>query len=150
MQAQFRTREGWGFFKERVEMANEYMVKEFYSNVHHIVLDSKVTKVRDKIVVFDGKSLNEFLGFGEEDESQYLEKLAMKEEVRPWLAEHLAAPGTVPVWLKAQEKIFRNTLNFEAKGWLTFVCSRLDPSTHDHSAPFLGLSWWQLSWWASL
>nr|XP_016493968.1 PREDICTED: uncharacterized protein LOC107813241 [Nicotiana tabacum] len=95
MQAKFRTREGWGFFKERVEMANEHMVKEFYSNVHHIVRDSKATKVRDKTVVFDGKSLNEFLGFEEEDESQYLEKLAMKEEVRPWLNEHLAAPASI-------------------------------------------------------
>lgn len=75
------------------------------------------------------------MGFNDEDESQYLENLEIKEEVRPWLAQHLAAPGTVPVWLKSGEKILRNTVNFEIKGWLTFVCSRLDPSTHDHTIP---------------
>lgn len=65
VQAQFRTREGWGFFKEKVDNANEHMVKEFYSNVHHVVQDTKATKVREKTVVFDGQSLNDFLGFGE-------------------------------------------------------------------------------------
>ncbi|WP_407057650.1 hypothetical protein, partial [Enterobacter hormaechei] len=26
-------------------------------------------------------------------------------------------------------------MNFEAKGWETFVCSRINPTTHDNSLP---------------
>ncbi|XP_019255156.1 PREDICTED: uncharacterized protein LOC109233746 [Nicotiana attenuata] len=61
----------------------------------------------------------------EEDDSEYLAKLAMGEEVRPWLADYLAASGTIPKWLKAGEKILRNTFSFEVKGWLTFGASFL-------------------------
>nr|XP_009761943.1 PREDICTED: uncharacterized protein LOC104214048 [Nicotiana sylvestris] len=44
----------------------------------------------------------------------------------PWLAEMLAAPGPLPPWITAGVPIQKNTLNFEAKGWQTFVYSRLD------------------------
>ena len=32
-------------------------------------------------------------------------------------------------------KILRRSLNFEARGWETFVCSRLDPTTHGNTLP---------------
>lgn len=32
-------------------------------------------------------------------------------------------------------KILRKNLNFEARGWLTFVCNRLDPTSHDQTIP---------------
>jgi len=85
--------------------------------------------------LFDGKSLNEYLGFNEEDETLYMAKLEMGEEVRPWLAQYLAIPGTVPEWLTVGVKILRRTLNFEARGWEMFVCSRLDPTSHDQTLP---------------
>ena len=44
-------------------------------------------------------------------------------------------PRYHPDWLNAGVKILRRSLNFEAKGWETFVCSRLDPTTHDNSLP---------------
>ncbi|XP_075075744.1 uncharacterized protein LOC142162809 [Nicotiana tabacum] len=113
------------------------MVKGFYSNVAHILKGTKVTKVRNKNMIFTGKALNEYLGFVEEDESLYNEKLAMGEEVHPWLASYLAIPGTVPEWLQAGAKIHRRTFNFEARAWLTFVCSRLDPTTHDQTIPLV-------------
>lgn len=126
---------GWEFFKDNCVKANEHMVKEFYSNVAHILKGTKVTKVRNKNVVFTGKAINEYLGFNDEDESLYNEKLAMDEEVRPWLASYLAILGTVPEWLQAGTKILQRTFNFEARGWLTFVCSWLDPITHDQTIP---------------
>lgn len=86
-------------------------------------------------VKFDGKTINDYLGFSEEDESLYLEKVALNEVVIPWLAEYLALPGTTPAWLTSGVQILRKTLNFKAKGWETFVCSKLDPTTHENSLP---------------
>ena len=51
------------------------MVKEFYSNVAHILKGTKVTNVRKKNVVFTRKAINEYPGFNDEDESLYNEKL---------------------------------------------------------------------------
>lgn len=132
---QFQTRVGWEHFSYDLVDANEHMVKEFYCNVAYTKKDSTVTKVRNKIVVFSRKAFNEYLGFDDEDETQYNEKLDMKEEVRPWLAKYLAHSGTVPDWIQAGVKILRKNLNFEARWWLTFVCNRLDPTSHDLTIP---------------
>ena len=128
---QFITRVGWDFFKDELVDANEHMVNEFYSNVAHTKEGSIATKVQDKKIVFSGKVLNEYLGFNNEDDSLYREKLELKEEARPWVAQFLAQSGTVPEWIQVGKKILRKDLNFEARGWLTFVCNRLDPSSHD-------------------
>ncbi|XP_070025777.1 uncharacterized protein [Nicotiana sylvestris] len=89
--------------------------------------------VPDKEGGFDGKTINEYLGFNEQDETLYFEKVVMDEASRMWLASYLAIPDTTPEWLTAGVPILRNTLNFEAKGWETFVCSRLDPTTHENT-----------------
>ncbi|XP_070002855.1 uncharacterized protein [Nicotiana sylvestris] len=78
------------------------MVKEFYSNVAHILKGTKVTKVRNKNVIFTGKALNEYLGFIEEDESLYNEKLAMGEEPAQFPQ---AIEDTLKKILENQEKI---------------------------------------------
>nr|XP_016460565.1 PREDICTED: mucin-7-like [Nicotiana tabacum] len=62
-------------------------------------------------------------------------KMEMGDEVCPWLAQYLEIPGTIPDWLIVGVKILRRTLNFEAMGWETFVCSRLGPTTHDQTLP---------------
>ena len=46
----------------------------------------------------------------------YMAKLEMGEEVRPWLAQYLEIPSTVPDWLTVVVKILRRSLNFEARG----------------------------------
>nr|XP_009757895.1 PREDICTED: uncharacterized protein LOC104210643 [Nicotiana sylvestris] len=102
---QFLTKVGWDFFKDELVDANEHMVKEFYSNVAHTKERSIATKVRDKKIVFSGKPLNEYLGFNDEDDSQYREKLALKEEARPWVAQSLAQPGTILEWIQVEKKI---------------------------------------------
>jgi len=132
---QFTERKGWKWFTFRLKDANEYLVKEFYANVAHIKKGTKVTKVRNLKIRFDGHALNIYVGFEEVEAVQYLEKLALGEAVRPWLAEILAIPGTTPAWLTAGVQIVRATLNFEAKGWATFVCSRLDPCQHENVLP---------------
>ncbi|XP_075110883.1 uncharacterized protein LOC142181618 [Nicotiana tabacum] len=132
---QFLTRVGWDFFKDELVNANEHMVKEFYSNVAHTKEGSIATKVRDKKIVFSGKPLNEYLGFNDEDDSQYREKLALKEEAHPWVAQSLAQPGTILEWIQVGKKILRKDLNFEMRGWLTFVKNGLDPSSHDQTIP---------------
>lgn len=63
--------------------ANEHLVKEFYTNVAHIKKGTKVTKVRNLKVLFDGKTINDYLGFDEEDEALFMAKMEMGEEVRP-------------------------------------------------------------------
>lgn len=133
--SQFRERAGWDYFIGYVEDANEHLVKEFYTNVAHIKKGTTVTKVRNLKVKFDGKTINDYLGFLKEDESLYLEKMALGKATRPWLVEYLAIPSTTPNWLAVGVKILMRTLNFEAKGWETFVCNRLDPTTHDNSLP---------------
>jgi len=55
--------------------ANEHLVKEFYTNVAHIKKGTKVTKVRNLNVLFDGKTINDYLGFDEEDETLYMAKI---------------------------------------------------------------------------
>lgn len=67
-------------------------------------------------MLFDGKSINENLGFNEEDETLYMAKMEMGEEVRPWLAQYLAIPGTILDWLTVGVQILRRSLNFEARG----------------------------------
>nr|XP_009777419.1 PREDICTED: uncharacterized protein LOC104226991 [Nicotiana sylvestris] len=124
-----------GLFLGHMEDANEHLVKEFYTNVAHIKKGTTLTKVQNLKVKFDGKTINDYLGFPEEDELLYLEKMALGEVDRPWLVEYLAITGTTPAWLTVGVKILRRTLNFEAKGWETFVYSRLDPTTHDNSLP---------------
>ncbi|XP_075089086.1 uncharacterized protein LOC142170718 [Nicotiana tabacum] len=131
----FRTRVGWEHFLDECVDANEHLVKEFYTNFAHIKKGSKVTKVRNLKVLFDGKTINDYLGFSEEDETLYMAKMEMGAEVRPWLAQYLAIPSNTPDWLTAGVKILRHSLNFDARGWETFVCSRLDPTTHDNSLP---------------
>ncbi|XP_070003339.1 uncharacterized protein [Nicotiana sylvestris] len=60
--------------------ANEHLVKEFYCDVSHIKKGSKVTKVQNLKVLFDGKSINEYLGSNEEDKTLYMAMLEMGEE----------------------------------------------------------------------
>lgn len=74
-------------------------------------------------IKFDGKILNDYALFNDEDESFYLENMAMDESACPWLTSILAIPGTSPAWLIVWVLIYRNTLSFEAKGWETFACS---------------------------
>ncbi|XP_070035896.1 adhesin AWP1-like [Nicotiana tomentosiformis] len=59
----------------------------------------------------------------------------MGDAARPWLAEMLAAPGPPPPWITAGVPIARDTLNFEANGWQTFVCSRIDLSQNENNLP---------------
>jgi len=47
----------------------------------------------------------------------------------------LAIRGSTPPWLTAGVPIVRATLNFEAKGWQTFVCSRIDPCLNENNLP---------------
>lgn len=129
MQRQFRERPSWDYFIGNVEDENEHLVKEFYTNVSHIKKGTTVTKVQNLKVKFDGKTINEYLGFLEEDETLYLEKVALGEDARPWLAEYLAIPCTTPIWLTVGVKILRRTLNFEAKGWET-LCVQQDRPHH--------------------
>ncbi|XP_070045731.1 uncharacterized protein [Nicotiana tomentosiformis] len=56
------------------------------------------------------------IGFEEVEAVQYLEKLALGDAVRPWLAELLDIPRTTPAWLTTGVQIVSVTLNFEAKG----------------------------------
>ena len=114
---------GWEYFLSNCVDANEHLSIEFYTNATHIKKGTKVTKVRNLKVLFDVGAINDYLGFNEEDESLYLEKMALGEAARPWLAQYLAIPGTTPDWLNAGVKILRRSLNFEAKGWEKFVCS---------------------------
>lgn len=135
---QFKERPGWEYFTSKVWDANEHLVKEFYANAAHIKKGTKVTKVRNLTMKFDGKTINNYLGFPEEDESLYLEKVALDEAARLWLAEYPELPGTTPAWLTSRVQILRKTLNLEVKGWVTFVCSGLDPTTHENSLPVSG------------
>lgn len=52
---QFRERVGWEYFLRNCVDANEYLVKEFYTNAAHIKKGTKVTKVRNLKVLFEGK-----------------------------------------------------------------------------------------------
>nr|XP_016461723.1 PREDICTED: uncharacterized protein LOC107785017 [Nicotiana tabacum] len=74
---------------------------------------------------FDEQVLHRYVRFEEVEARQYLEKLALGEAVRPWLAEILAILGTTPVWLTPGVPIVRATLNFEAKGWQTLTILRV-------------------------
>lgn len=65
---------------------------------------------------------------------EYLAKLAENDEVRPWLVEILA-PRPTPPWIGAGVPILCHTLSFEAKGWQTFVCTRLDPCLNEKNLP---------------
>lgn len=76
-----------------------------------------MTNVRNLKVRFDQHTLNSYLGFEDVETAQYLEKLAMGDAARPWLAEILVAPRLPPPWTTAGVPIQQNTLNFEAKGW---------------------------------
>lgn len=49
----------------------------------------------------------------------------------PRLAEILTAPGPPLPWITTGVQIQWNTLNFEAKGWQTFVCSTIDPCQNE-------------------
>ncbi|XP_070031854.1 uncharacterized protein [Nicotiana tomentosiformis] len=89
------------WFTQSVVDSKEYLVREFYANVAHIKNGTKVTKVRNLKVRFDQITLNSYLGFEDMDPVQYLEKLAMGDAARPWLAELLAAPGPPPPWITA-------------------------------------------------
>ncbi|XP_070052809.1 uncharacterized protein [Nicotiana tomentosiformis] len=123
---QFTERKGWKWFTGRLQYANEYLVKEFYANVAHIKKGTKVTKVRNLKIQFDGHALNKYIEFEEVEAVQYLEKLALGDAVRPWQAEILAIPGTTPAWLTAGAQIVIATINFEAKGWQTFSKKKKD------------------------
>ncbi|XP_070050243.1 uncharacterized protein [Nicotiana tomentosiformis] len=113
---------------ESVVDAKDYLVREFYANVVHIKKGTKVTKARNLKVRFDQATLNTYLGFEDVESTEYLEKYAMGDEAWSWLAEILAAPGPPLPWSTVGVPIHRSTLSFEAKGWQTFVCTRLDPS----------------------
>nr|XP_009615097.1 uncharacterized protein LOC104107887 [Nicotiana tomentosiformis]XP_033514991.1 uncharacterized protein LOC104107887 [Nicotiana tomentosiformis]XP_033514992.1 uncharacterized protein LOC104107887 [Nicotiana tomentosiformis]XP_033514993.1 uncharacterized protein LOC104107887 [Nicotiana tomentosiformis] len=132
---QFDESVGWKFFTSKLLEANDYLVKEFYANVAPIKKGTHVTKVRNKKIQFDGKTLNTYAGFDDVDVALYIQKLALDKAARPWVAEVIAIPGTTPAWLTPGVSIARNTLSFEAKGWCTFVCSRLDPCHHDSNIP---------------
>lgn len=73
-----------GFFKEGCIDANEYKVKELYYNVSHLFKGTKAMKVRDKEFFTSIKGT--------------------------WW--YVAAPSTIPKWLKAGERILWNTFNF--------------------------------------
>ncbi|XP_075074633.1 uncharacterized protein LOC142162210 [Nicotiana tabacum] len=78
--------------------AKEYLVREFYANVVHI---KKGTKVRNLKVRFDQHTLNTYLGFEDVEPTQYLEKLAMGDAARPWLAEIFTALRPPPPCITA-------------------------------------------------
>ena len=88
---QFHERKGWKWFTHSVIDANKHLVREFYANVAHIKKGTKVTKVRNLKVRFDACSLNTHVGFEEVEAVRYLEKMALGDAARPWLAEILAA-----------------------------------------------------------
>ncbi|XP_070025105.1 uncharacterized protein [Nicotiana sylvestris] len=89
----FRARAGWDYFIGHVEDAYEHLVKEFYTNVTHIKKGTTVIKVWNLKEKFDGKTINDYLGFPEEDQSLYLEKVALGEAV---LAQSAPPPPQVP------------------------------------------------------
>ena len=84
---QFEERKGWKWFTNTILDANEYLVKEFYANVAHIKKGTKVTKMQNLKIRFDPCALKKYVGFEEVEVVQYLEKLAMGDATRPWLAE---------------------------------------------------------------
>nr|XP_009777000.1 PREDICTED: uncharacterized protein LOC104226668 [Nicotiana sylvestris] len=129
---QFQERKGWKWFTNNIIDANEYLVKEFYANIAHIRQGTKVTKVWNLKICFDSCAVNKYVVFEEVEAVQYLEKLAMGDAARPWLAEILAIPGSTPAWVTVGVPIVRVTLNFEAKGWKTFVCSRIEPCLNEN------------------
>lgn len=55
-----------------------------------------MTKVRNIKVLFDGKSIYEYLGFDEDDETLCMEKLEMGKEVSSCLAQYLEIQATIP------------------------------------------------------
>lgn len=113
---QFTKRRGW--MPEPLVDVQERLVHEFYANTAH---QTKVTNVKNLKVKFDKKTLNDYLGpENMEPTDTWLSLLA----VRPWVAEILA-PGTSPSQVAAGVKIYLCTLNSEAKGWQTFVCTGL-------------------------
>ncbi|MCD9558461.1 hypothetical protein HAX54_015842 [Datura stramonium] len=65
--------------------------------------------------------------------TEYLTRLENPEDHYTWVASWIAA-GT-PVWVKDGGKIYKSDLNFQAKHWLGFVCSRLMPSKNDNEVP---------------
>lgn len=66
--------------------------------------------------MLDQNTLNDYFGLKNMKPTEYLAKLAEKETVRPWVSKILAL-GTFPPWVASRVKIFRSTLNFEAKRW---------------------------------
>ncbi|XP_070047406.1 uncharacterized protein [Nicotiana tomentosiformis] len=113
---QFRECKGWMWFTQSVVDAKEYLVREFYANVAHIKRGTKVTKVRNLNVRFDQHTLNTYLGFDAVEPTKYLEKCALGDPARPWLAEILADPELPSPWIIIGVSIHRSTLSFEAKG----------------------------------
>nr|XP_033509162.1 uncharacterized protein LOC117274062 isoform X1 [Nicotiana tomentosiformis] len=132
---QFRERKWWMRFTQSVINANEHLVLEFYANVAHIKKGTKITKVRNLKSKFDPSTLNTYLSFEEVEAVKYLEKLVVGDAALPWLAEILATRGPSPSWITVGVPILRATLNFEAKGWQTFVCSCIDLSRNKNNLP---------------
>lgn len=119
---------------EKLVDVKEHLVREFYTSTMHILKATKVTMMCNLKVKFDQHTLNAYMVFDDVEPKYYLEKLAPKEDARPWLAEILA-PGPTPSWIATGMPILWNTLSFEAKGWQSFVCSRLDPFLNVNNLP---------------
>nr|XP_009601436.1 uncharacterized protein LOC104096727 [Nicotiana tomentosiformis] len=66
------------------------------SNKKVICEGINIIKVRNLKVKFDQHTLDVYLGFDDVEPKEYLEKLALKEEARSWLAQILA-PGLLPL-----------------------------------------------------
>nr|XP_018633194.1 uncharacterized protein LOC108948496 isoform X1 [Nicotiana tomentosiformis] len=96
------------------------MVQEFYENVANIKKGTKVTKVRNLKVRFDQHTLNTYLGYEDVELKEYLEKYALGDAARPWLADTLAVPGPPPPWIADEVPIH---------------CIRLDPSQNKTNLP---------------
>lgn len=70
-------------FTEKLVDVKENLVCAFNANTSHIHKGKKVTKVHNLEVKFDQHMFNAYLEFEDLELREYLEKLALKEEVRP-------------------------------------------------------------------
>lgn len=70
------------FIEELVDV-KEYLVRDFYANIVHIIKGTMVTNVFNLMVKFDQCSLSAYFRLENVESKEYLAKLAEKENVRP-------------------------------------------------------------------
>ena len=86
-----------------------------------------MTKVRNLKVRFDQHTLNTYLGFEDVEPKEYLEKYALEDAARPWLAKIIVAPGPPPPWIGDWGSYLPEHSEFRGEGVENFCLQQTVP-----------------------